>query len=236
MKKRRINSEILYLIAILVLSFSIDLLTIANMGLSAINGPAYILSEKVYSLTYGQAEYIVEGIIFLFSMQVKSIFIVFCILMKKFKMAYLSSFITGVLYATMADIWKIIIPFFQTQNEICFQLRIVYFFIGFILSAMAVAMFYKSYLYPQIYDFFVQEISKKYRITLKIFKTCFDCTFLILSFIMSLFLFHGIVGIGIGTIIVALFNGTFISFFKNFLDKHFVCIPKFTKLAEYLKL
>ena len=75
MKKRRINSEILYLIAILVLSFSIDLLTIANMGLSAINGPAYILSEKVYSLTYGQAEYIVEGIIF----------IVFCILMKKFK-------------------------------------------------------------------------------------------------------------------------------------------------------
>ena len=235
MKKRRINSEILYLIAILVLSFSIDLLTIANMGLSAINGPAYILSEKVYSLTYGQAEYIVEGIIF----------IVFCILMKKFKMAYLSSFITGVLYATMADIWKIIIPFFQTQNEICFQLRIVYFFIGFILSAMAVAMFYKSYLYPQIYDFFVQEISKKYRIvtlstslriSLKIFKTCFDCTFLILSFIMSLFLFHGIVGIGIGTIIVALFNGTFISFFKNFLDKHFVCIPKFTKLAEYLKL
>ena len=115
MKKRRINSEILYLIAILVLSFSIDLLTIANMGLSAINGPAYILSEKVYSLTYGQAEYIVEGIIF----------IIFCILMKKFKMTYLSSFITGVLYATMADIWKIIIPFFQTQNEICFQFRIV---------------------------------------------------------------------------------------------------------------
>lgn len=66
MKKRRINSEILYLIAILVLSFSIDLLTIANMGLSAINGPAYILSEKVYSLTYGQAEYIVEGIILSF--------------------------------------------------------------------------------------------------------------------------------------------------------------------------
>ena len=77
---------------------------------------------------------------------------------------------------------------------------------------------------------------KKYHITLKIFKTCFDCTFLILSFIMSLFLFHGIVGIGIGTIIVALFNGTFISFFKNFLDKHFICIPKFTKLEKYLKL
>ena len=66
--------------------------------------------------------------------------------------------------------------------------------------------------------FLFKKYQKKYHITLKIFKTCFDCTFLILSFIMSLFLFHGIVGIGIGTIIIALFNGTFISFFKNFLD------------------
>ena len=127
MKKRRINSEILYLIAILILSFSIDLMTIANMGLSAINGPAYILSEKVYSLTYGQAEYIVEGIIF----------IIFCILMKKFKMTYLSSFITGVLYATMADIWKIIIPFFQNQNEICFQwLSLCFINLIYILKSM----------------------------------------------------------------------------------------------------
>ena len=146
MKKRRINSEILYLIAILVLSFSIDLLTIANMGLSAINGPAYILSEKVYSLTYGQAEYIVEGIIF----------IIFCILMKKFKMAYLSSFITGVLYATMADIWKIIIPFFQTKyvfNYVLFIfLSVLYFqqwlslcFINLIYILKSMIFLFKKY-------------------------------------------------------------------------------------------
>ena len=156
--------------------------------------------------------------------------------MKKFKITYLSSFITGILYATMADVWKIIFPFFQNQYEICFQLRIIYFLIGFILSAIAIALFYKSYLYPQIYDFFVQEMSKKYHLSLKVFKTGFDCIFLILSFIMSFMLFHGIVGIGIGTMLVALFNGILIDFFKNFFDKHFVCIPKLTKLAEYLKL
>ena len=226
MKKRTINSELVYLLAIIILSFSIDLMTIANMGLSAINGPAYILSEKIDLLTYGQAEYIVEGIVF----------IIFCVLMKKFKITYLSSFITGILYATMADVWKIIFPFFQNQYEICIQLRILYFLIGFILSAIAIALFYKSYLYPQIYDFFVQEMSKKYHLSLKVFKTGFDCIFLILSFIMSFMLFHGIVGIGIGTILVALFNGTLIDFFKNFFDKYFICIPKLTKLAEYLKL
>ena len=90
----------------------------------------------------------------------------------------------------MADIWKIIIPFFQTQNEICFQFRIVYFFIGFILSAMAVAMFYKSYLYPQIYDFFVQEISKKYHITLKYLKLALivHSLFYLLSCLYSYFM------------------------------------------------
>ena len=226
MKKKTINSELVYLFAIIILSFSIDLMTIANMGLSAINGPAYILSKKIDLLTYGQAEYIVEGIVF----------IIFCVLMKKFKITNLSSFITGILYATMADVWKIIFPFFQNQYEICFQLRIIYFLIGFILSAIAIALFYKSYLYPQIYDFFVQEMSKKYHLSLKVFKTGFDCIFLILSFIMSCMLFHGIVGIGIGTMLVALFNGILIDFFKNFFDKHFVCIPKLTKLAEYLKL
>ena len=60
MKKKTINSELVYLFAIIILSFSIDLMTIANMGLSAINRTAYILSKKIDLLTYGQAEYIVE--------------------------------------------------------------------------------------------------------------------------------------------------------------------------------
>ena len=55
MKKKTINSELVYLFAIIILSFSIDLMTIANMGLSAINGPAYILSKKIDLLTYGSA-------------------------------------------------------------------------------------------------------------------------------------------------------------------------------------
>lgn len=51
MKKKTINSELVYLFAIIILSFSIDLMTIANMGLSAINGPAYILSKKMLTFS-----------------------------------------------------------------------------------------------------------------------------------------------------------------------------------------
>ena len=65
----------------------------------------------------------------------------------------------------------------------------------------------------KMWYYYVQEMSKKYHLSLKVFKTGFDCIFLILSFIMSFMLFHGIVGIGIGTMLVALFNGTMIDFF-----------------------
>lgn len=105
-KKKRIASEFIYISAILLLSFATNLMALANLGMSMIVSPAYILSQKIDRLSYGQAEYIVAGILF----------VIFCLVMRKFKMSYLSSFITGILYATMADIWKMIIPLFHSLN------------------------------------------------------------------------------------------------------------------------
>ena len=104
-KKKRIASEFIYISAILLLSFATNLMALANLGMSMIVSPAYILSQKIDLLSYGQAEYIVAGILF----------VIFCLVMRKFKMSYLSSFITGLLYATMADIWKMIIPLFHSS-------------------------------------------------------------------------------------------------------------------------
>lgn len=107
MTKKVISSEILYIIAITSLSFAVNIMEQANFGMSMIVSPAFILSKSVSFLTYGQAEYIVAGLIF----------ILFCIIMKQFKIAYLSSFITGVLYATMADIWQAILPVYPVESQ-----------------------------------------------------------------------------------------------------------------------
>ena len=115
------------------------------------------------------------------------------------------------------------------------NIRIICFFIGMILSGLAVSLFYKTYLYPQIYDFFVKVVARKYQISIKVFKTCFDCSFLIISFIMSYVLFGKLVGIGVGTIIMAFCNGMMIERFQNIVDQYFVCIPHFEKLKIYLE-
>ena len=225
MTKKAISSEALYLIGLASLSFAVNIMEQADFGMSMIVSPAFILSKSVSFLTYGQAEYIVASLIF----------ILFCIIMKKFKVAYLSSFITGALYATMADVWKVILPVYPVTSQYVFFIRITYFCIGLILSALAIAMFYKTYFYPQIYDFFVKQVATKYNISLQIFKTGFDCTFLIFSVLFSLLVFHKLVGVGIGTVIMAICNGTLINYFKNQLDKYFVCVSRLNRLAKYLE-
>ena len=224
MKKISITSELIYLAGIGLLAFAVNLMSIANLGLSAIVSPAYVLSLKVDSLSYGQAEYIIASILF----------ILFCLIMKKFRIAYLSSFITGILYATMADFFKNVFPLFSTSLD-KLSIRILYFIIGMLLSALAIAFFYKTYFYPQIYDFFVKEIAKKYQFSIQKFKTAFDSSFLLLAMTLSFIFFHQLKGIGIGTFIMAICNGTLIQFFTQILDHYFNFVPIFNPLANYLE-
>ena len=65
MKKLRFSSELAYLIAIIMLAFSVCLATAADFGVSMIVAPAYILSMKFTFLTFGQWEYVTQGILFI---------------------------------------------------------------------------------------------------------------------------------------------------------------------------
>ena len=151
MNKKTIYSEMLYILAIIILAFAVNLMSIADLGMSMIVCPAYIISERFDFLTYGQAEYLIATMVF----------IIFCLVMKRFKISYLLSYLTGILYALFSDLIKILVPIFNQNLTISMNMKIGYFFIGMILSGLAVALFYKTYLYPQIYDFFCESCCPK---------------------------------------------------------------------------
>ena len=75
LKKIRISNELIYVLAVVILSFATAMLAAADMGMSMVVAPAYIVSLKVEYLTFGQAEYIVQGMLF----------VLFCILMRRVK-------------------------------------------------------------------------------------------------------------------------------------------------------
>ena len=73
MKKIHISSEAVYFISIALLAFSVAMCACTDYGVSMIVAPAYILSLRFPFLTFGQCEYIIQGILF----------VVFCIIMGK---------------------------------------------------------------------------------------------------------------------------------------------------------
>ncbi len=222
MKKIKFSAEICYLCAIIVLAFSVAMLTAADFGISMIVAPAYLLSLKTGFLTFGQAEYVIQA----------GVFIVLCLVLRKFKFVYAISFVTCLIYGAVLDLWRLI-PFFNPSvtapGSMNMPLRIFMFVAGVLLTAFSITLFFKTYLYPQVYDFFVEAVAVKYGIKISIFKTIFDLTCLAVSLIMTFCFFGKLEGVNFGTVIMAVINGTIIGLFSKLIDKIF---DKFAALFE----
>lgn len=226
MKKLTLHSEIIYILATLILSFSSAMQTAADLGISMIIAPAYVVSQKLNFLTFGQSEYLVQGMVF----------IAFCVLMKGFKPVYLASFATALFYGAALDMWRTVIPAFNQNitapGSMPMPVRIAMLCSGMIITAVAIALFFHTYLYPQVYDFFVREVSKRYKKDRTKFKIAFDTACLVTATALSLLFFGKLVGVGIGTLIMTLVNGRLIGFFDKLIDKYCTVKPLFPKAEE----
>ena len=219
----------MYLLGIVLLSLAVAILTAADFGISMIVAPAYLLSLKLGFVSFGQAEYIIQA----------GLFILLCIVLRKFKFVYFMSFVTCLIYGFVLDLWRKLPcfdPAVTAPSSMALSLRIVMFVMGVLLTAFSVSLFFKTYLYPQVYDFFVKAVSLKYGIKLSKFKTCFDLTCLSASVVMAFCFFGKLVGVNWGTLVIALINGTLIGFFAEKLDEFFDFRPRFKDFAEYFKL
>lgn len=224
-KKIIIYSEVIYIIAMLLISFSVAMVSASDLGVSMIVASAYIISEKVSFLTFGLAEYIVQGLLF----------IVFCILMRRVRPTYFCAFVTSLLYGALLDMWRAVIPHFNPSvcvpGSMPMPLRIVYLAVGMTVTSLSIALFFKTYICPQVYDYFVKAVSAKYGFNRTVFKRIFDAGCLVTACALSFLLFHRLVGIGVGTVVMTLFNGLLIGLFDKLLDKTVEVKPLFPKFA-----
>lgn len=229
-QRRVIASELVYAAAILVLSFAVSMMTSADLGISVLAAPAYILSEWSELLSFGQAEYILQGVVF----------ILFCCLMRQVRLVFFCSFVTSFLYGVTLDGWRALVPWFNPDitppGSQPFPVRVLFFFGGMVLVAAAVALFYRTYLYPSAYDFFVKGISHHYQIDRTKCRIAFDVSCFVISCVMTLLFFRRFVGIGAGTLIMTCCNGILIGKIGNWLDRHFCSEPKLSGLAGKFEL
>ena len=211
MQKLHIHKETIYFIAVIIIALSVCLAIASNFGISVLNGPAYVLSQK-FNISMSLAEYMVQFILLL----------IFCLIMRRVRIIYLFTFVTGLIYGGFLRLFQLI-PIFNPNLEICQNLslavRIIYLILAIILLGFSVSLFGRTYLCPTIYDYFIIAVPRKYHFRQGLFKIIYDLIFLIISLILSYFLIGKITGVGIGTIIFVIFTGPMISLMNKLLDK-----------------
>ncbi len=125
--KIKIKSEILYLFSVTLIALAVAVCMRADLGMSMIGAPAYIL--KIYTgLSMTLCEYIVQFIVF----------VLFCIVMRKFRVVYFTSFLTGLLYGAILKLFQLI-PFFSDNyvGELNIWIRILVLVLAMVLNALS---------------------------------------------------------------------------------------------------
>lgn len=230
MKKIKLSEELTFVLATVILSFAVAILAAADFGVSMIVAPAYLLHLKLGFLSFGQCEYLIQALLF----------VAFCIIMKRVRWIYFASFAACLFYGFVLDAWRLAVPFLNPEitapGSMSMPVRILFFIIGMLLTSLSIAMYCSVYLYPQVYDFFTKYVSQKFGIEFSKFKTCNDITFLLVSVAMTFLFFGSVKGIGIGTIVITLINGTLIGWFIKILDRYIEFMPTFKKFSKLFNM
>ncbi|MBQ8341725.1 MAG: hypothetical protein IJY22_05045 [Clostridia bacterium] len=211
MKKPAFYTELAYLFGTVILAFGTALMEWADLGVSMVVAPAYVLHLKLSQylpfFSFGMAEYTLQALIILFTI----------LFLRRAKLSYLFSIVTAVFYGLLLDGAIALLALVSLEHP---AFRILFFTVGMLLCSLGVSLLFHTYISPEAYELFVKEVSGHYGISLHKFKTAYDCGSCLVAVILS-FCFFGwwqFEGIGIGTVICALLNGTIIHLCSKLLD------------------
>lgn len=239
LRKPNKGGEIYWLLGIMLISIGVSICKKADLGVSMIAAPAFIIyeltSEAVPFFTVGVVEYIVQAFFAL----------LLCAVVGKVKISYLLSIVVGVIYGYVLDLWLMV---FGTEPFEQIWLRYIMLIVGDIVIATGVACFFRTYLPIQSYDIFVKEVSLRYGLKVNRFKLVYDVGLLAISVVLALVVFDDLKtfnwaeiyktsfhSLGLGTLITTFINAPLITIIGKGLDKVLGKEPLVPKLKYFLE-
>ncbi|MCI1722047.1 MAG: DUF6198 family protein [Lachnospiraceae bacterium] len=215
-------TEAAYAAGLTALAMSSALMEAADFGMSMVVAPAYLVYRKLSMtfpfVTFGMSEYLFQALLLT----------VLILVLRRFRVRYLFSFVTAVLYGFLLDGCIRLTAFIPAGS---LAVRILLYAAGLIVGAMGVSLLFHTYLSPEVYELFVREIAEKYGFQTHRVKMCYDCASCLLAVVLS-FAFFGFghfEGIKFGTILCALVNGWMIGRWTRLLEAKFEFRDRFRK-------
>lgn len=219
-EKKPFSCELALILAIAINSFSVSLISKSSFGITTLSSVPLVLSNVFTSLSFGTWNFIIQS---------ATIFILVSFT-KHFKISYLLSFLVAIIFGVLLDVNKIIMVSWSNS----FFWRILYFLVGLMLLSIGASLFIKCKLPALPFDTFIRDMTEHLKMPVKKVKTIFDLIFVFITLALSLSMLGYIDGVGIGTIIGALFTGTITNYICDYLEQRFIFhikIPFLKKLS-----
>ena len=119
--KRPFSTELAYVFGIVFVARGVVLMEKADFGVSMVVAPAYLLYRwlsPVWSfVTFGMAEYCLQAVLLL----------AMCLLLRRFRVSYLFSFVTAVVYGFVLDAFMLLGAALPAGSV---WLRVIYYALG----------------------------------------------------------------------------------------------------------
>lgn len=200
-----------WLFYVVFVGLGIALSTKADFGLSMIAAPPYILHlwlrDSFSWFTQGTSEYVWEAFLLL----------VMCLVVRRFRPAYLLSFVTAVISGFVIDGWLWV--FGGNAPYADMFTRIAAFAGGTVITALGVACCFRTTLPLQVYELVVKEVADRFQSPIAKIKQGFDILMFVISVGLALLLTGGFNGVGIGTVVITVVNSTIIMLWGKLVDK-----------------
>ena len=216
MKLKRCG-ELAFLLGVLLLGMATVLMSKASFGLSMVVAPAYVLADWIQIIPTGTMCYLYQGMLI----------IVTSIIMGRFKISYLLSFVSAVSFGLSVDLFGGV---FAWLSDLVLWQRVVLFAVAIPINSLSISLLLHSYLPPQAPELFVREISGKFGWRMQKTKHAYDLCSCAAGILLSLLLLRRLAYVGVGTVIYAFINAPLIGFWGKRLDRIAEFGPRVAKL------
>ncbi|MGN1383489.1 MAG: YitT family protein [Eubacterium sp.] len=198
-----IKRNVSFILGILINSFGIAFITRSSLGTSAISSLPYVVSLHSAHLSYGGWVFILNSLFILLQ----------ALLMRRdFHPVQYLQILVNLLFSSFIDVSMAVLFWLQPQT---LPTRLLSLVIGCCIQAFGICMEVSPNVLVIPGEGIVRAVSRTFHIDFGKVKLGNDVTLITLAAIASLLFFHGLRGVGAGTIISAVIVGPLVSLFSR---------------------
>jgi uncharacterized membrane protein YczE len=220
-KQIKVPGEVALATGILLISFAVTLMVRADFGISTISSLPFVLSRIFDEISFGTWNLIFQI----------CLLVILVAVTKRSKSGYIISFLFAAMFGFILDLFGNFLAGLPTDMA----LRLLYSVVSYLIMCVAISLMVGSKVPLMIVDSFINDLMNFSQVTFRRMKTLFDIVCVTLSVALSLALLGSLVGVGVGTVVMALITGIGVQTASRAIKRVIIIEPWSKRLGDMAK-